>query len=169
MHTLKCRHCKREIVRPNKRLKHLIQRYCGRKACQTRRKLNFERNKYKNNPVFRSRKLQQYRDRKKKQADEGNPLVCSQYQCSYRASHSLYVEDNREKQRQRNARKREKTREGKKIVNPDTLMSQQPENDTVYAMIAVDYQKIVNPDTFISKITDMELVTKAKPMYVRLL
>jgi hypothetical protein len=56
-----------------------------------------------------------------------------------------------------------------KIVNPDAYMSQPPENDIVYAMIAVDYKKIVNPDAFMSKIIDMELVTKVKPMFVRLL
>ena len=48
-------------------------------------------------------------------------------------------------------------------------MSQQPENDIVYAMIAVDYKKIVNPDAFMSKMIDMESVTKAQPMFVRLL
>jgi len=36
-------------------------------------------------------------------------------------------------------------------------------------MIAVDYKKIVNPDAFMSKMIDMELVTKAQPMFVRLL
>jgi hypothetical protein len=48
-------------------------------------------------------------------------------------------------------------------------MPQQPENDKVYAMIAVDYKKIVNPDAFMSKIIDMESVTKVQPMFVRLL
>jgi len=169
MHTLKCGHCGREIIKPNKRLKHLIQRYCGRKACQAERKLNFERNKYKTNSSFRAHKLQSARERKKKLSDQGNPLACSQYQRDYRTSHPDYVSENRKKQRVRNARKAGKTIQETKIVNPDTLMSQQPDNDTVYAMIAVDYKKIVNPDAFMSKITDKELVTKAKPMYVRLL
>ena len=84
-------------------------------------------------------------------------------------SHPFYVEENRQKQRQRNARKRDKTREETKIVNPDTLMLQKPDNDTIYAMIEVDYQKIVNPDAFMSKSIDMMMVTKAQPMFVRLL
>ncbi|MCX6253829.1 MAG: hypothetical protein NTV31_05055 [Bacteroidia bacterium] len=168
MRTLVCRHCGRK-VQSNKKLKHLIQRYCGNKACQAERKLNFERHKYKTNSLFRSHKLQSARDRKKKQTDQGNPLVGSQYQRDYRAWHPEYVLENRRKQRERNALKRSKATEQPKIVNPDALMPQQPENDKVYAMIAVDYKKIVNPDTFMSKIIDMESVTKAKPMYVRLL
>jgi hypothetical protein len=69
----------------------------------------------------------------------------------------------------RNARKAGKTIQETKIVNPDAYISQQPENDIVYAMIAVDYKKIVNPDAFMSKIIDMESVTKAQTMFVRLL
>lgn len=168
MRTLVCRHCGRE-VQSNKKLKHLVQRYCGRKACQAARKLNFERHKYKTNSFFRSHKLQSARDRKKKLAAEGNPLACSQYQRDYRASHPEYVLENRQQQRLRNARKAGKMIQEPKIVNPDTLMLQRPENDKVYAMIAVDYRKIVNPDAFMSKIIDMESVTKVEPMFVRLL
>jgi len=168
MQTLVCRHCGR-LVRRNKKLKHFIQHYCGEKACQASRKLKFDRHKYKTNQLFRSNKLQRVRDRKKKHADQGNPLACSGYQRDYRASHPDYVLDNRKKQRERNARKAGKTRQETKIVNPDTLMSQRPDNETVYAMIAVDYKKIVNPDAFMSKIIDMELVTKVQPMFVRLL
>ena len=168
MRTLVCRHCGRK-VQSNKKLKHLIQRYCGEKACQRERKLNFERHKYKTNTSFRSKKLQSARDRKKKQAGEGNPLVCSQYQRDYRGSHPDYVLENRRKQQQRNILKRSKTSHEPKIVNPDALMPQKIDNDKVYAMIAVDYKKIVNPDAFMSKIIDKESVTKANPMFVRLL
>jgi hypothetical protein len=168
MRTLVCRHCGRKVL-SNKNLKHLDQYYCGEKACQSARKLIFERHKYKTNSSFRSRKLQQNRDRKKKKAIEGDPLASSRYQRDYRASHPEYVVDNRQKQRERNARKSGKTIRETKIVNPDAFMSQQPESDTVYAMIAVDYKKIVNPDALMSKIIDMELVTKAQPMFVRLL
>ncbi len=167
MRTLICRHCGKE-VRSNKKLKHLLQHYCGEKACQAERKLSFERHKYKTNELFRSHKLQSARDRKKKAADQGN-LASWQYQRYYRASHPDYVLENRKKQRVRNARKAGKTTQEKKIVNPDTYISQQPENDIVYAMIAVDYKKIVNPDAFMSKMIDMESVIKAQPMFVRLL
>jgi len=168
MRTLVCRHCGRQVQR-NKKLKHLIQHYCGKKACQNKRKLNFERNKYKTNPSFRSYKLQGVRDRKKQHADQGDPQACSRYQRDYRASHPNYVLDNRQKQRERNARKVVKTIQETKIVNPDAFMLQQPDNDKVYAMIAVDYKKIVNPDAYMSKMIDMELVTKAQTMFVRLL
>jgi len=166
MRTLVCRHCKKEVP-ANRKLKHLTQYYCSEKACQAARKLSFERDKYKSNESFRSDKLQSARDRKKKLTDGGNPCFASQYQRSYRESHPKYVSDNRQKQRQRYARIRDKTREQKKIVNPDTLMPQIHDNDTVYAMIAVDYKKIVNPDTLISQIIDMKYITKASTLFVR--
>ena len=54
-----------------------------------------------------------------------------------------------------------------KIVNPDAFMQQRPDNDQVYAMIAVDYKKIVNPDAFISQLAGMESITKVQTMFVR--
>jgi len=158
MRTLVCRHCGRQ-VRRNKKLKHLDQHYCGDTACQAARKLSFERQKYKNNPSFRSDKLQGARDRKKKQADQIDPLACSRYQRDY----------NRQKQRVRNARKTGKTLHETKIVNPDTLMLQPPDNDNVYAMIAIDYKKIVNPDALMSQIAELKPLMKSQPMFVRLL
>jgi len=168
MRTLVCRHCGRQ-ARRNKKLKHLDQHYCGDKVCQAARKLSFDRHKYKTNELFRSNKLQNSRARKKKQADQGNPLACSRYQRDYRASHPEYVLENRKKQRVRNARKADKTSQETKIVNPDTFMLQKPDIDNVYAMIAVDYKKIVNPDAFISKMIELESVIQAQPIFVRIL
>jgi len=168
MGILVCRHCGKAVP-SNKKLKHFIQHYCGEKACQSARKLIFDRHKYKTNESFRSNKLRRVRERKKKLASEGNPLLGSQYQNAYRKTHPEYVLGNRLRQKHRNAKKRRKTSDKTKIVNPDTLMPQQIDNDKVYAMIAMDYKKIVNPDAFMSKIIDMESVTKAKPMFVRLL
>jgi hypothetical protein len=167
MGTLICRHCRRQ-VQSNNKLKHHIQRYCGEKACQSARKLEFERNKYKSDFLFRSGKLQRARERRKKLA-EADPLACSRYQRDYRASHPDYVIENRQQQRLRNARKAKQASRETKIVNPDAFMLQKPDNDTVYAMIAVDYRKIVNPDAFMSEMIDMESVIKARPMFVRLL
>jgi hypothetical protein len=168
MRTLVCRHCGRTIL-ANKKLKHFIQQYCGDHVCQKARKLSFERCKYRSDGTFRSRKLQQVRDRKNTQRGQGNPFVGSQYQRSYRTTHPEYVLENRYRQQHRNYQKRSKTSIEPKIVNPDTLMPQRPDNDTVYAMIAVDYKKIVNPDAFISKLIDIMPVTKAEPLFVRLL
>lgn len=168
MRTLICRHCGRK-VQSNKNLKHLTQCYCGEKACQSARKLSFERHKYKTHPAFRSKKLQQYRDLKKKKAEQGDPLACSVYQRDYRASHPDYVLENRQKQRVRNARKAGNPNREPKIVNPDAFMLQRPDNDTVYVMYVVDYKKIVNPDAFISDHIDIVSVMKDKPMFVRLL
>ena len=168
MRTLVCRHCGRQ-VRSNKKLKHLTQHYCGNKACQSARKLSFERLKYKTNGSFRSNKLRRVRERKKKLAAEGNPLLGSQYQSAYRKTHPEYVLGNRLKQKHRNAKKRSKTSDEPKIVNPGTLMPQRPDTDQVYAMIAVDYQKIVNPDALMMEHLHMMTVAKAEPMFVRVL
>jgi len=168
MRTLVCRHCGRRVT-ANKKLKHHLQRYCGRKECQNSRKPENERARYKNNPLYRSRKLEKARERKKKMAEQGNVQYFSDYQRFYRATHPQYVIKNREKQRERNARKWGHATRPVKIVNPDAIMSQRPDNDNVYAMIAVDYKKIVNPDAFMSQITGIEPVTKDKPMFVRLL
>jgi hypothetical protein len=166
MRTLVCRHCGRRVA-ANKKLKHHLQHYCGRKECQHSRKLEYERARYKNNPLYRSRKLEKARERKKKMAEQGNVQYFSDYQRFYRATHPQYVIRNREKQRERNARKRDKTSNKTKIVNPDTLISQQPDNDTIYAMIAVDYQKIVNPDTLMLQLIDMMSIANGKPLFVR--
>ncbi len=168
MRTLVCQHCGKQ-VRRNKKLKHLNQQYCGAKACQCARKLSFEREKYKTNSSFRLDKLQRARERKQAQADRGDPQACSRYQAHYRASHPDYVVKNRHKQLARNALKADKKMHKTQIVNPDALMLQKPVNETVYAMIAVDYKKIVNPDALMSQITDIKLVAKDKPMFVRLL
>jgi len=169
MRTLVCRHCGKQ-VRSNKKLKHLTQHYCGNKACQSARKLSFDRHKYKTNSSFRLNKLQGVRDGKKmKKTAGGNPLVGSQYQRAYRSSHPGYVMENRLGQKIRNAKRRSKTCPDPKIVNPDAFMLQRPNNDNIYAMIAVDYQKIVNPDALMSQIIDIESVTKAQTMFVRVL
>ena len=165
MRTLVCRHCGRHVLK-NRKLKHLEQHYCGEKACQAARKQRFDREKYRTNSSFRYEKLQRSLDRFKTKEDR---VVRASYQRNYRASHPDYVIENRQKQRARNARKAGKTMHETKIVNPDALMLQKPDNDTVYAMIAVDYKKIVNPDALMSEMTDMKTVIKAQPMFVRLL
>ena len=169
MRTLVCRHCGRQ-VRSNKKLKHLTQHYCGNKACQSARKLSFDRHKYKTNGLFRSHKLQGVRDRKKtKKSDEGDPFFGAQYQSSYRESHPEYVLENKLRQKHRNAKRRRKMNDKPKIVNPDAFMQQRPDNDQVYAMIAVDYQKIVNPDALMMEHLHVMTVAKAGPMFVRVL
>ena len=168
MRTIVCVHCGRR-VKANRKLKHLVQRYCGRKECQWQRKLNFERNKYQSDPSYRSRKRLRVRERKKVKSIQGNPQYYSQYQQAYRASHPGYVISNRQKQRERYARKKDKTNLTTKIVNPDTLMLQPADNEQVYAMFAIDCKKIVNPDTLMPKQIEMLSFTDKKPMFVRLL
>ncbi len=165
MRTIICQHCGRKLRR-NKRLKHLQQRFCNEKNCQKARKRLFDRNKYQTDASYRAKKLEASRNRLKGLAD---PRARSEYQRAYRASHPDYVHDNRQKQRVRNARRTEKMVSEGQIVNPDTLMAQRPDNEGVYAMIPVEYEKIVNPDTLMSYRTGIEVITKTKPMFVRLL
>jgi len=168
MRTIVCVHCGRR-VKANRKLKHLVQRYCGRKECQWQRKLNFERNKYQSDPSYRSRKRLRVRERKKVKSIQGNPQYYSDYQRAYRASHPEYVLQNRLQQRARYARKSGKPNPETKIVNPDTLMLQPSDNKQVYAMFAIDHQKIVNPDALMLEPIDRLLFTDKKPMFVRLL
>jgi hypothetical protein len=165
MRTIICQHCGRELRR-NKRLKHLQQRYCNEKSCQKARKRLFDRNKYHTDVSYRTKKLEASRNRLKGRADPG---ARSEYQRAYRASHPDYVHDNRKKQRVRNARRTGKLVPEAQIVNPDTLMLQYPDSESIYAMIPVEYEKIVNPDTLMLYQTGIEMITKTKPMYVRLL
>ena len=168
MRTIICHNCGRR-VNANKRLKHLVQRYCGSKECQRFRKLNFARNKYRSDPGYRSQKLKKARDRKKSKVRQGHPQYYSEYQRSYRASHPQYVIKNREKQRERYARKPDKTSVKTKIVNPDALMLRPADNEQVYAMFAMGHKKIVNPDTLMLEWIEQLLLTDKKPLFVRLL
>jgi hypothetical protein len=168
MRTIVCVHCERR-VKANKKLKHLVQRYCGKKECQWQRKLNFERNKYHSDPSSRSKKLLKVRERKKDKAIQGNPQYYSDYQRAYRASHPEYVLKNRLQQRDRYARQLGKPSPETKIVNPDTLMLQPADNEQVYAMFAIDHKKIVNPDTLMLQPIEKLPFTDKKPLFVRLL
>ena len=168
MRTIVCLHCGRRVI-SNPKLKHLTQCYCGSKECQKARKRNFERIKYKNDLSWRSRKLDKTGERKKRKASQFNPQYFSQYQRAYRASHPGYVISNREKQRERNARKRDKTGLTTKIVNPDTLMLKPSDNEQIYAMYAIDSRKIVNPDTLMLEWADRLPLADKKPLFVRLL
>lgn len=168
MRTIVCLHCSR-IVISNRKLKHLDQRYGGMKECQKARKLKFERDKYQNDPAYRSRKLEKSHERKKDKANKGNSQYYSDYQRTYRASHPEYVLQNKVKQRERYARKKASTSLTTKIVNPDALMLQPSDNKRVYAMFAIDCKKIVNPGALMPEQIEMLSFTSKKPLFVRLL
>ena len=168
MRTIVCLNCERRVPK-NKKLKHLDQHYCDRKKCQWQRKLTYERNKYQSDPGYRSRKLLKVRERKKDQAIRGHPQYCSHYQQTYRATHPEYVLQNKIKQRERYARKKDKMSLTTKIVNPDALMLQPADNEQVYAMFAIDCKKIVNPYALMLESIERLLFTDKKPLFVRLL
>jgi hypothetical protein len=131
--------------------------------------LVFDRNKYQNNREYRSRKLEKVREKRKRQQGQNNQQSPSEYQRAYRASHPEYVLQNKVKQRERYARKKDKTSLTTKIVNPDALMLQQTDNEQVYAMFAIDCKKIVNPDALMPERIEMLSFTDKKPLFVRLL
>jgi len=168
METIVCLHCGRSVTK-NKKLKHLDQHYCSRKKCQRARRLSFERKKYQNDPTYRSRKLEKSHERKKLKVTQGHSQYFSQYQQAYRASHPEYVRKNREKQRERYARKKAKISLTTKIVNPYTLMLQPSDNEQVYAMFAIDCKKIVNPYALMPERIECLSFKNIKPMFVRLL
>jgi len=168
MRTIVCHHCGRRVI-SNKKLKHLVQHYCGNIECQGDRKVTFDRNKYKNNREFRIRKLEKVKEKRKRQQGQNHPQYPSEYQRAYRESHPEYVLKNKEKQRERYVRSLVKRSPKTKIVNPDTLTLEPADNERVYALFAIDHKKIVNPDTLLLERIERLPFTDEKPLFVRLL
>jgi activator of HSP90 ATPase len=137
--------------------------------CQQSRKHSFERKKYQTDLEYRKKKLSRNRERTIREKAGKGAQCFSEYQRVYRKTHPQYEIRNREKQKDRNAIRSQKKYITKKIVNPDALMLEQVDKEMVYAMYKVDYQKIVNPDTLMLQRNDKQLITKDKPLFVRLL
>lgn len=96
--TFICKNCKqqREL---NQRLKS-IQQYCRASKCQRARKRAWQKEKMATNAQYREKhRIAQHRWCKQKPLDR--------YQAQYRQSHPKYVEKNRERQKIRNARRRQ--------------------------------------------------------------
>jgi hypothetical protein len=113
--------------------------------------------------------LEKVRERRKRRRGQNSPQYSSEYQRAYRESHPEYVIKNKLKQRERYVRSLVKRSQETKIVNPDTLMLKQADNDHIYAMFAIDHKKIVNPDTLMLERIEELALTDTKPLFVRLL
>lgn len=107
-----CSNCG-DYFSPNVRLK-VTQDYCGKKACQSKRKLSWQGKKDKTDPDFRlKRKHSQQVWRSRKPVDA--------YQRFYRLSHPDYVKKNREQQGERNQKRKQSVITSEKIVKTDAL------------------------------------------------
>lgn len=111
-----CCHCGKR-TRINPRLK-VRQKYCGSKECQQSRKNKWERDRLREDPLYREqRNLQKSQWRKHRPSH--------QYQSSYREGHPDYVDSNRKKQqiRNKNIKKPDTAGSSPNIVKTDALTS----------------------------------------------
>lgn len=130
--TITCIHC-RDVVPTNPCLKG-DQDYCNKKACQNARKRSWYQTKIDSAPEYAKRQKEcKKRWRKNKPAHK--------YQNHYRQTHPEYVENNRQKQQQRNRKRRLSNNKdaSQKIVKIDTL-ALSDEKPNIYEM------KILTPN-----------------------
>ena len=141
----KCTHCGQQSLL-NPRLKGK-QHYCCNKACQQARKNKWERDKIKNDKLYRKKRYTQ-----KAQWRSNKP--CDQYQNHYRQTHPGYVTTNRKQQSTRNNKRvnlsTPPVRE--KIVKTDTLLPESLLSGGLYTLHPYypdTSKKIVKTDTLI--------------------
>jgi len=108
------------------------QSYCRSKSCQQSRKNRWEREKLRKDSGYKAK-----RRADKKQWYSEYPG--DRYQLEYRATHPMYCESNREKQRERN-QKRADNKGGEKIVKTDALSLESVDTRGLYVLIP--YQKV---------------------------
>lgn len=143
--TFTCIHCHKSCKK-NSRLK-LSQKYCNSKPCQQARKNQWEREKLKNDAVYKAKR--QAAKRKWYLQYPGD-----QYQSAYRDKHPDCCAANREKQRKRN-QKRVLVFGDQKIVKTDALRSESADIQGVYMLFPYkkrDAEKIVKTDAFLVQI-----------------
>jgi len=144
--TFKCHHCEKRFPR-NPRLKN--QKYCSSKECQGARKNKWERDKLKNDPLYKQRR----RDQKKNWYLR---YPGDQYQKDYRKNHGQYVKYNKEKQVVRN-KNRQIYPTLSEIVKTDALNSKKLASGGLYVLFPYtksDGKKIVKTDALIVQMVD---------------
>ena len=139
----RCRHCGCLFEVCNKVKKH---EYCNKKKCQRARKRKWQKDKLKNDPIYR-------KDQKTAQEDwlNNNP----DYWKNYRHDNKEYTDRNREKQRLRNKIKRsESTQKAdlKPIAKMDTLTRDNNIISGRYELIPVTSDMIAKMDALIVEI-----------------
>ena len=133
--TFTCLHCGKNLP-SNLRLKNK-QKYCSDNECQKARMRRWKQRQYKKNRSYR------------KKSKDGQKIwrmsyPADQYQKEYREKHSVYVDRNRELQRERN--KKRKKEPVSVIVKTDALVLQ-PRDDGAYELSKVKKNMIVNRNT----------------------
>ena len=133
------------------------QQFCSDRLCQNARKSTWRLKKHQRDPDYRWNQNEASKRWRKK-----NP----QYWKAYRASHPLYEEANRLKQRERHMRLyKEPEREpdppdsspsysnkASQFANRDALISKNPIEAGVYQLIPHPYEKVANSDALIVEI-----------------
>jgi len=143
-----CECCKKEFLR-NIRIKEdskNLQKYCSAKKCQQSRKNSWERTKKDNDPDYKKKRENRYKERVTRQKR-------SEYQKEYRARNPDYTLRNVALQRKRNAKRVWPKKAGKpdalmSISETKTLSNNVTNNDyfVVYPITCRELSKIVKPD-----------------------
>jgi hypothetical protein len=142
-------HCCGKRVRKNPRLK-IQQNYCGCKRCQQSRKNAWEKQKRKEDPLFKE-------ERNKQKAHWRKERPGHQYQREYRHKHHPYAKTNRQKQLLRNKKASKSAFEShlQKIVKTDALNAGSLIRCGLYKIVPVGTcpgKKIVKTDAIILEI-----------------
>ena len=143
-----CQCCGKRI-RKNPRLK-IQQRYCGSKSCQRARMNAWEKDRRKNDPLFKVQRNRQKNLWRKN-------LPGHQYQRDYRQNHPPYAERNRFLQQDRNKKALKTTSEieSTHIVKTDALNAGSLIRCGLYKIVPVGTcpgEKIVKTDAIILEI-----------------
>lgn len=143
--TFTCRHCN-QLCKKNYRIKS-NQHYCGDTKCQQARKNRWEKEKLKNDPLYRSKRKASKKAWYKKYPGD-------RYQTLYRDEHPGYVSVNREKQNLRN-KKCTENMSASKIVKTDALIPESLYRSGLYEIIPYKTgmdEKVVKTDALIVEI-----------------
>jgi hypothetical protein len=160
MKIFRCLCCGKRFYR-NKRLKGDIQHYCNIPTCQSKRKNEWLKQKYKNNESYRKKKLTYKIEHKSRSSG-------SEYQKRYRKNHPEYVLKCREKQRE-NYQKRVIKSAYKNIVNPDASHGITNRNIRYCVIYNINEKNRVNPDALSLYNKERQSFMNIKPKLVLLL
>jgi hypothetical protein len=164
--TFTCLHCGKKLPF-NRRLKNKQQKYCSNKECQRARMRVWKLLQYRKSHSYRQKSKERQKIWRKKYPSD-------QYQKEYREKHPVYVNCNRELQRERNKKRKKETvsmivktdamifqpcddgsyllsKVKKNMIVNRNALSLQPSTDGAYMLFRVNERKIVNRNALLSQ------------------
>lgn len=142
MEKRRCKHCG-SIFHPSPRVGDR-QGYCSRKTCQRVRKRLWTRNKLRRDKAYRQNQVHAQKAWRQRNPD---------YWRQYRQKNSEYAERNREAQRERNRqRKAKKSSDFAMIAKMDAIGGKKDVISGIYRLLPLKDEKIANMDSIIVEI-----------------